>query len=158
MAALQSNPRFLMVLRDPVDRVWSQIRMQAVNARMNGETAEGAATRLLETFVACKTDLKPERYDYGTMLRRAQKLIPKERLFVDFFETFMCQERISKLCEFLEIDFMPAKLDEPRMVGNEMQLSQENRKRLCDVMRWQYREVERRLGNLPDRWYETLAL
>ena len=158
LAGLDPPPKFLMILRDPVDRIWSQIRMQASEGLSDRKEIEKNAHLLLERFLADKNDLKPVRYDYQLMLKKARKSIPSERLWIDYFEDFITEDRISYLCRFLGIDYFPPKVDEPRLVSAVVPLSDSDRKRLRDSLLWQYRAAERALGPLPARWRETLAL
>lgn len=158
LAGLAPPPKFLMILRDPVDRIWSQIRMQASYGLSDRKEIEKNAHLLLERFLADKNDLKPVRYDYQLMLKKARKSIPSERLWIDYFEDFITEERISDLCSFLGIDYTPPKFDEPHFVSAVVPLSDRYRKRLRDALLGQYRVAERVLGPLPARWRDTLAL
>lgn len=158
LAGLDPPPKFLMILRDPVDRIWSQIRMQASFGLSDRREIEKEAYFLLERFLEGKNNVTPVRYDYSLMLRKARKSIPSERLLIDYFENFISEERISNLCRFLGVDYFPPKLDEPRLRSASVPLSEFDRKRLRDTLLRQYRAVEKLLGSLPQRWRQTLAL
>ncbi len=119
---------------------------------------ERNALQLLERFIENRNSIKPIRYDYGFMLKNAQVAVPKERLYINFFETFMSQAEIKKFCEFMGIDHIPAKMDEPRLVGRKVELAVSDRIRLRDSLKDQYCAVEEILGKLPERWCETLSL
>lgn len=158
LAGLDPPPKFLMILRDPVDRIWSQIRMQASFGLSDRREIEKEAYFLLERFLEGKNNVTPVRYDYSLMLRKARKSIPSERLLIDYFENFISEERISNLCRFLGVDYFPPKLDEPRLRSASVPLSEFDRKRLRDTLLRQYQAVEKLLGSLPQRWRQTLAL
>lgn len=158
LADLPIQPKFVLILRDPVDRLWSQIRMLARRQATDSNDAHSVALDILARFEAGLDDALPKRSDYAAMLRRAKKAIPPERLFVDFFESFISQPRIDAFCDFLGIDHHPARLDEPRAVGIDIPLAPDVRIRLRDRLMEQYEAVEKELGTLPERWRETLRL
>lgn len=152
LANLPILPKFVMILRDPVDRMWSQIRMLAKKGVTNPSEIRARSIALLDRFVGGEESEVPNRYDYARMLRRARNAIPADRLFVDFFETFMNQSRIDRFCDFLGIDHRPARLDDPRAVGPDIALPAEERARLRKRLNSQYEAVKRDLGALPDAW------
>lgn len=158
IADLPAAPKFVMTLRDPVDRLWSQIRMLARRQDRAPDRMHAVAMDIMERFLDGQEDAVPTRHDYAGMLRRARNAIPPERLFVEFFETFFDQPRIDAFCDFLGIDHRTARLDEPRAAGLEIPLPTEDRIRLRNRLAEHYAAVEKDLGTLPARWRETLAL
>lgn len=152
LANLPVSPKFVMILRDPVDRMWSQIRMAARKRGSDANHTQAIAFNLLDRFIAGEEGAVSNRHDYAGMLQRARRAIPADRLFVDFFETFINQTRIDQFCDFLGVDHLSAKLTEPRAVGAHIPLPSEDQIRLRKRLNFQYEAVKRELGDLPDAW------
>lgn len=153
------NPtKFVLILRDPVDRVWSQIRMEAANETDNPDQASERAHLILEQFIRCRTDPIAVRFDYAGTLGRVRDAVPEERLFVDYFETFFDQTHIDRFCGFAGIKPMPGDVTRKRHIGHSIELTLDHRVRLRNVLMDQYQAVDRYLGNLPKRWIETCNL
>lgn len=83
LAALPIAPKFVMILRDPVGRMRSQIRMVAKKAQTDPNAIRAAAMDLVDRFVAGEEHVISNRHDYAGMLRRVRNAIPADRLHID---------------------------------------------------------------------------
>jgi len=157
IAALDSNPLFILIMRDPVDRTWSGIRMMA-ERQTNGEGFEARAHEMLAEFVNSDDGEIHIRTDYATMLNKADAAIPEDRIFIDFFEEFLNQPKIDRLCDFLGVNHHPADLGTPQLLGKSLKMTDDERRALSAKLRPIYNAVEKRMGRLPDRWIQNRDL
>ena len=96
----------IFLMRDPVDRVLSQIRMQVRRKadRFGAPLHEVLLQRHDKPAYASRT-----RYDH-TLAVLDEAFEPDELHFA-FYESFFHQDRVREVCDFLGIDFHPPKLD-----------------------------------------------
>ena len=128
IAGLENKPLFIFVMRDPVDRTWSGIRMVA-KRKSDDNTFEKRARADLTKFLESDSGATHMRSDYATMLTKVDAAIPADRVFIDFFEEFLNQPKIDALCDFFGVDHHPAKLDAPRLSGKSLKLTDQERAR-----------------------------
>jgi hypothetical protein len=108
MQALAPVTRFVYLLRDPVARLWSNIR-QVVPLRGGGGDDTGArARRIFDRVLAGREGEILRRSDYAGTLSRLARALRPENLLVQFHETLFAEPALRGLCGFLGIDFRPA--------------------------------------------------
>jgi len=153
MQGLAPVTRFVYLLRDPVARLWSNIR-QVVPGR-RGAAADPAARALhvFDRFLAGKEGEILRRCDYaGTLARLARALRP-ENLLVLFHETLFAEPALRRLCAFLGIDFRPA--DTARRVNEALALPLDARRQAAArrFLMPQYDFVRATFGEaIPEAW------
>lgn len=103
MAAFHPNPRFIFVMRDPVDRFWS-----GVHHRLRHVLAEGRADRAtVEAYAdaALGDDRNADRQfsDYARTIAELEAAVPPERILYLFYETLFTQEAADRIAAFLGI-------------------------------------------------------
>lgn len=101
----------VILLRDPVERCWSAVRMgkrtaiEGKNSKLQkGEGDE--ATLLRESY---KSKGRTYRTRYEKIFSRIEQAFPQEQYFTGFYETLFTVEEIRRLCDFLKIDFQEPK-------------------------------------------------
>lgn len=150
MAALTDKVRFVYLMRDPVDRIWSNIRMMVGNdgsalaAKVDG-VLNGTADNILD------------RSNYRRTLNRLTRAIPREALHIEFYERLFTPAAIERLCAFLGITPQPASFD--RVVHQSMKadLPMGQRAQLQAALKPQYNFVESFLGELPAEWTQKMV-
>lgn len=150
MAALTDKVRFVYLMRDPVDRIWSNIRMMVGNdgsalaAKVDG-VLNGTADNILD------------RSNYRRTLNRLTRAIPREALHIEFYERLFTPAAIERLCAFLGITPQPASFD--RVVHQSMKadLPMGQRAQLQVALKPQYNFVESFLGELPAEWTQKMV-
>lgn len=98
----------LFLMRDPVERCYSALRMGYRRALKNGSPIYSLPH---EDFV--KKAIAPwqrERTQYENIVPRIERSFPPEDRFFGFFETFFTDENVAKLCDFLGISQVEANL------------------------------------------------
>jgi hypothetical protein len=97
MAAMHSNTRFVLMMRDPVNRLWSDVRH-----RFRKGLKEGTVTRdqMLDAFRLSFTDQGSNGYlksDYSAILDRCEAAGVLDRLTCIFYETLTTDSELSQL-------------------------------------------------------------
>ncbi|MEM0936645.1 MAG: sulfotransferase [Pseudomonadota bacterium] len=141
------RPYFLFVMRDPVERLWSQIRMEMDHRGLAREKWPKAARELAESMLADGPLAKGRYNDYRHTLETLDASVAADRRRVLFMEELFDQETLDGLCDFLgvgrhEADFSPVH------EGRPLDLPRDLRKRMRKSLDDTYRYVARRF---PDR-------
>lgn len=99
-APQQARLRLLFVMRDPVDRLWSQLRhLQQMNA------ANDAATKWPEALAAPAI---AARADYRGIVTALDATFPAADILYLFYETLFAEENLHRLCTFAGVPYAPA--------------------------------------------------
>lgn len=109
-AARGVEVRVLFVLRDPVERCWSQVRMM----RRDNPDAAFPPSEAEHLRRAHTTWAHQVRTRYDQTLARLEAVFPPEALHVALYEQLLTPEGIAALCRFLDLD--PAAPDLDRRV------------------------------------------
>ena len=153
MARLARNTRFVFLMRDPVERLWSNLRMAAKRAARAGGAIEDHAARLAEAFVSGANKGLEGRGDYARTIHALDQAVPKASVLYLFFETLFTSATVERLCAFLGISHVPAAFDEVVHRGKSMDLDPDLRARLRAHLDPQYQFVTARFpGQVPDKW------
>lgn len=148
--------RFVFVLRDPVHRLWSQMRM-AAQVKLGRTTVDPeqltALTRAhLDDVLATYRMNQILRSNYTRTLRALEKVVPPERRLVLFYETLFTTEATQTLCQFLDIAPLPlnmARVGE----GRSAPLPDDLKSRLRKALEPQYTGIRAQFGDaVPDAW------
>lgn len=155
MASLAPDTRFVMLLRDPLDRLWSNLRMMAGWRRKDDEDLGEKAGRLFDRMLRGKEDPVIERSDYTGMLTRLQNVVPSERLHVEFYETLFTQGAVDRICAFLGIAPEEGAFDHRVHASPEAELDVALAVRARDLLLPHYDYVQGLMGTLPARWLDN---
>ncbi len=156
MAGLHSDVRFVFVMRDPVERLWSHVRMVARRRAPDGDPRRRAA-RILDNVFAGREDHIAARGDYRGALTRLRAAVAPEKLFVCTYEDLFAGGALARLCGFLGIAALPG--DPARRVhaGAAIAMTERQRQRAAAWLRPQYDYVAANMGALPPAWQASLA-
>ncbi len=152
MAALAARVRFLLVLRDPVERLWSHVRMNAARMARRPEDVPARAHRIFWRYGRGRHEGIRIRGDYRAILARLDAALEPRQLLVLFYEELFSQKTADRICAFLGLDPFPAPLAEPVHAGVPVEMSQEQRRHARRWLAPQYEYVRGRFGRLPARW------
>jgi len=157
--------KFLFLMRDPVDRLWSQVRM-GIAAQPDAPEDPAAFEALCLTWVREKHKTgqiaQIHRADYARTLEKLENALPEgqraDKLLTLFFEELFSQASVDRVCAFLEI--APLEADPGRVAnpGRPSGLPEEAEARLYDGLRAQYAFAEARFGRarLPAAWRDRM--
>ena len=145
MQAAHSQVKFLLILRNPVDRLWSTVKL--AKSRNPDRDVE---TILVERLA---NRAPPQWARYRHALEMLDKTVPSGDVHIDFFERYFSTNAVERLCEFLHIDMESALLGPPVNQGAPVDLSATNRARLFEALKSEYDICYERFGaELPSNW------
>ncbi|MEJ6402086.1 sulfotransferase [Yoonia sp. 2307UL14-13] len=150
--------KVIFLIRDPLDRLWSHIRMQARRQRQTHEVYEKKANNILYRILnrGQETHIL-ERGDYPNIIRKLRRLVPKDRLLVAFTENMVRHDGISHITSFLGISNQTPDVAAPVHEGPPVVMLDKLRPRALGLLNEHYDWVARNVGPLPDRWQENRA-
>lgn len=142
--------KFLLVLRDPVQRMWSHIRMECSDGASGATSA--AADALIDRMMRGRGQVILRRSQLSAPLHRLRGL-PPDRVKVMYYETLFQEAQIRALCAFLEVDYMAADCDTRVREGAALPMT----KLQHATLRWlnapEYRAIHRLEGaTIPASW------
>lgn len=152
--------KFVFVLRDPVSRMWSQIRMRTKMLDVAKTDEEFFRISVEHAHHLKEINRYPHIYraDYlGTMDRLEQAVSHQDIKYV-FYENLFRQDTMDEICEFLNV--APVKVESSKRVnlGREIPIDEDTRALIGNALRVQYEGVFSRFGGeVPEKWHETLA-
>ncbi|MEO0916939.1 MAG: sulfotransferase [Pseudomonadota bacterium] len=151
MAHMAPDVRFLYLLRDPVERLWSHVRMIASRRDQTGQVrAESCAAILNRTVGGDETEIV-KRSDYVGALRRLTAAVPATRLLIEVFEDVVRRDGLHRICDFLGIGRIAAD-PSPVHAGRTLAMTDPQRKLATRWLAPQYAAAEAALGRRPDGW------
>lgn len=158
MAALNDGqPRFLMILRDPIDRLWSNISMTVARRVDMGVGADAARAAILDEVTTGVNNPERARWDYAGTLARLEAAVPAAQRKVVFLEDLFQPKTLAALSDFLGLDTPLIGPDEKVNASTDAHIAPDVHARLCGLLRAQYDDVQARLGAIPQRWQDNLA-
>lgn len=152
MATIAENVRFLYILRDPVSRLWSHIRMLAGRAAETPNRLQELAAQTFWKFGDGVFPAVSERGDYAKTLSNLDKVLGPGQLFTVFYEELFNAKTLGRICEFLGIGDSAAQLTNVVHAGPDARMDSEM---LDHARKWlapQYEFVQKRSGYLPPQW------
>jgi hypothetical protein len=148
--------KFVFVLRDPVDRYWSQLRFKQTRL---GSEAFDARARVVSALSDPAYYL---RSDYGRTFEQLLPVVPAHDLCVLFYETMTkpstSNAEIRRLTDFLELDPRPCNPERRVLASVSVEMPEYAADEALARFAHVYDDIERRFGSrLPRRWQERMA-
>lgn len=140
--------RFIYMLRDPIDRLWSHFRM---NRGREGEKSWTLAERF-EAWMSGKSPEVTARSDYKGTLGRLRTAVPRENLYIGFFEELFTQDGVNAVCDFLGLAHHKGDFGHRVWASKDEAMPSDLRARAREALRHQYTAVEAMLGRVPASW------
>ncbi len=158
IARLAANLRIVYLLRDPVERLWSQLRMNARRRVKDESQYERKALALMDAALAGREERAVVRGDYADTLVRLDAAFDPKHLLVMFQEDLFSKQGLARLTSFLGI--APKRFDTERRIhaGAPATLDAERHARAVAFLRPQYDFVAARFGALPPSWQRSLQM
>jgi hypothetical protein len=159
MVATFPDAKFIYIMRDPVDRFWSQLRFKKRRLASNeGNTDFDPNEHFLEALHSAES---LSRSDYRTTIETLESVVPASRILYLFFEDLFSRQsvvpEIRRIEEFLGLRPMPTpwllnRVEDKRNVSESIALKQENRRAAEETLRPIYEFVQRKFGTMPNGW------
>ena len=148
MAAMFANARFVYLVRDPVERLWSHIRMEVARRMQPGADFDNRARGMLRRIT--DEDGEPQiamRGEYADAIGRMTQAIPADQLAVLVSEE-MTQQRV---CAAVGLRVHDAATKSAH-VGTTSDMQDGMRNRAARFLRQQYQLMAEVLGRIPAAW------
>ena len=157
IATMAGDVRIVYLLRDPVSRLWSHVRMLARRQARDPADFARTARVLMERALAGEEESALVRGDYASALARLDAAVAPERLLVMLQDDLLSPDGAARLTEFLGIAPREADFGRRAHEGLPLDFDPGHRARAAEMLRPQYDCVARRFGGLPEGWQRTLA-
>ena len=145
MAGLCDDVKFIYLMRDPVERLWSNINMSA-------ESEEA-----VDEFMSDDSGPLARRSDYKSTLEKLRNVVPEGRLHVEYFERLFTDKAMARMCNFLGISALEADCNTKLHQSRSAKLEPIIRELLQVRLKPQYEYVEAAMGGLPQEWTEKMV-
>jgi acetyl esterase/lipase len=147
--------KFIYVLRDPVARIWSQIRM-AVGAKHRGlgDAEYEAKCAAHARDLHANRDLATiPRADYARTMAALEDAVPRDRIHYVFYEDLFAQNSVDAICDFLGIAPVPVPVDKKVNQGRAGSMPEDVAALLTAGLEPQYTAAFARFGDaVPAAW------
>ena len=152
MAAI-GNTRFGFIMRDPVDRMWSQIRMAVSYMDVDDDDFEASCIAHAQTLIDTQHLDRIARANYRQTITELEAAVPPEHIKYLFFEDLFKPKTMADLCQFLNINPVPADAQTPSNQGRSASMPDMVRSAIEDAFEPQYRYIRDRFGDaVPATW------
>lgn len=158
MARLSPLTRFVYLVRDPLTRLWSHIRMQAMRQRQPGEVFEEKANNTLWRILnkGQETHIL-QRGDYPKTVARLQAAVPEGALRVEYCERLYTPDGYAAMCGWLGLDAHATDGADKAHEGPQAAMRDDLAVQAVGFLKDQYDWAARTLGPLPREWQDNLA-
>jgi hypothetical protein len=158
MARLARDVRLVYLMRDPVDRLWSHVRMIARRRSADDDRAAAAlAEVILDRVLSGGEDHITLRGDYRGVIEKLAEAVAPERSFICTCEDLFEGTALAALWDFLGIAPLPGDALPPAHRGFPARMRPDQKARAADFLRPQYDFVADRMGRLPPAWIANMA-
>ncbi len=145
--------KVLFLMRDPLARTWSHIRMVAARTGAAFETtARALLARMVSGDLSGEGRGIAERGDYAGIIPRLQAAFAPGALHVDFYEDMLARPGLQRLWGFLGIGPGPVALDAKVFESPKLNMTGAEAGALRRWLAPQYDFVSGLMPNLPQAW------
>ena len=152
MATMTPDVRFLYILRDPLSRLWSHVRMLAVRAAAQAAEVPAQARAIMARLLAGDEPGVAARGDYIAVVGRLAQAAAAERVSVVVQDDLMTPGGIARLWSFLGIGAGPVDLARRVHQGVPLPMDPDQEAAARAWLAPQYAFVQARFGRLPQGW------
>jgi hypothetical protein len=154
------DAKFIYVMRDPVDRFWSQLRFKKRRLASNEGNTDFDPNEHFQPALQSAESLS--RSDYRTTIETLETIVPADRILYLFFEDLFSRQsvvpEIRRVEEFLGLGPMPApwlldQVEDKKNVSESIALKHENRRAAEETLRPIYEFVQQKFGTMPNGWH-----
>lgn len=159
MDSVSSNSLFIFIMRDPVQRLWSAVRMHANEVSSDKDAFDKRCIQIASDWLRAielnKTQKELERSDYKKTIQSLEMAIPTNKILYMFYEDMFKAESINRLCDFLNIKRYPADFYGVSNQGNKSKMPPDIMKKMRAILLEQYNFISDKFGDeVPLSWRE----
>ena len=157
IAGLGAGVRFVYLMRDPVARLWSHVRMLARRETPEGGDFARVARARMAGVLAGEDPGLVDRGDYRGTVEKLTSVMAPARLMAMFTEDLMTRPGLARLCDFLGIRVQDAPFARRVHEGAALEMTAEERAGARRLLRDQYEYAAKAFPVLPDAWRKTMS-
>lgn len=157
IANIAPDVRIIYLMRDPIERLWSHVRMIAKQRSKAAAEFPDRAANILSRVFGGKEEQIARRSDYAGPLARLNAAVDPKRLFIGVFEDIINGNLVDKICDFLGIAYRQPNLATVVNQGAPLPMNATQRDAAAAWLLPQYRAVETHFGALPRAWDQRFA-
>jgi hypothetical protein len=153
MLRIAPGAKFLFIMRDPLKRLISSLRMRHVTDVAPVVALQGI-DQLCELYLDGSQLGAERRSTYAKLIRELESVVPGDQICYLFYEDLFTEETINRLNDWLGVRRAPAELNKVvwSTSGNDMP-SPEMTERLHATLAHEYTFLADRFGSdIPDKW------
>nr|WP_280520733.1 sulfotransferase [Phaeobacter sp. J2-8] len=152
MYALAPSVKFVFVMRDPIDRLWSAVRMRA--HELDGDF-EATCRALANEVIQNKTHPMLTRSGYKDTIEKLRRVAPEEDLLFLFYETMFTQDVRNQICDFLGVPHHTGSDTKRVNAGRPADMPEDIRAGYYALLEPEYSVVRKAFPtSVPDTWYD----
>jgi hypothetical protein len=155
MAGLAPDSKFILIMRDPVDRLIANIRHRLRNRLGEKNVVHQNVTDALVAALDRDDEAAVAKSRYDLTIAKLDAIVPANRVSYHFYETFFQQGELDCIADFLGIGRQPGRFDKQihAGVGRDIQPDAALLQRARRLLAPCYDMVSARFGDrVPDRW------
>lgn len=158
LAGFAADTRAIYLIRDPVARLWSHVRMVAERARPAdlAEAAWALLRRITSGDQTAEAKAITQRGDYAAIIPKLARAFDPARLLVMFYEEMLTAPGFARICAFLGIAGRPADFARKVHAGKPLGLHTTDRAAAARFLRPQYTFAAQMFPVLPDAWRSAM--
>lgn len=155
MSEMHPNTKFILMLRDPVQRLWSGIRKRFKWLDAEGVVDESDLLRGFERALSNQFDPDLLRSRYDLTIQALTSALPKSSFLIVAFED-MIANGVESVWQFLGLDggTIPQKPATHIGVRGDMVLPAELQNKAFEILEPAYSAAKNLWGELPDSWMQ----
>ncbi|WP_420863070.1 sulfotransferase [Algirhabdus cladophorae] len=154
MSELHPDCKFVFIMRDPVERLWSAIRMYYED--FIAETGTDFSTHLDE-FEDGIPGRFHSRSDYKRTIQELEAVIPADRLHFAFYETMVLPNGVTPITDFIGIKAIAPNTEKRVHTGEKRNLPGDLEDLFHRKLNGQYRFLHDKFGaEIPAKWRAAL--
>lgn len=156
MAALGRDVRFILIMRDPLDRLRSGCKQFIRKSRSAADVTPANVAAQLRTSLSDLNDPAMVRSRYDMTIERLERAVPREQILYLFFETMFRQSEMDRVTDFLGVARMAAPVDKKvhEGIGGKIEVADDLKALAAEALRPTYDFVRARFGGLvPEAWW-----
>ncbi len=157
MVRVSPKTRVIYLMRDPLARLWSHVRMAARRKVGEGAELESRANYILRRVLNGESHAQISlRSDYAAAVDRLTAVVPESRLSLMFTEEMFAPGGFEQVCGFLGIRKAAADTQKPVHAGVKVQMEPGLREMAMNFLKDQYDWARATFGPLPQAWQNNL--
>lgn len=143
--------KVVFLMRDPVERIWSAVRMDKRNRLSRGETLkENFCDSLVKQYIRSKNHIL--RSDYKRTVQNITKVFSEDEIHFGFYESLFDEKGLNELQDFLGFNLKNFDFSERFNASDPEPISEETTKILSEFLAPQYEFCNHRFEDTKSLW------